>query len=207
MMRAVVRLTVLALLAHGCLPVLAAEPDTALIEQQRRAVDARSRQINDLRTRLSAGERAQRVATYEAALGGNDVALRQIAMEAALQGRDPILANLALRDWLSRRRTVPVQLFATKEEPASETVLRNIGPLTLELEAFNATSGAFTGTLGAPGYDVTQPSPVIGALARTELTANARGCALTLRLTEHQTMDGLLRCQTLPALIARVTVD
>ena len=182
-----------------------AEEERAAAEQ--RQAEVRAARIADLRARILGADGPARIAAYEAALGGNDPALRQIAMEAALQSRDPVLGNLALKDWIARRKAVPVQLYATKEDPHSETVLNNLGPLTLEIDSFNPVNGTLAGRLGAPGYSIAKPSAAIGALAQTSLTVNAYGCALSLRLTEHQTLDGLFRCQTLPALIARVVVD
>ncbi|KAA0688230.1 hypothetical protein [Azospirillum brasilense] len=182
-----------------------AEEERAAAE--RRQEDARAARIADLRARIQGADRPARIAAYEAALGGNDPSLRQIALEAALQSRDPVLGNLALKDWIARRKAVPVQLYATKEDPHSETVLTNLGPLTLEVDSFNPVNGALAGRLGAPGYSIAKPSAAVGTLAQTTLMVNAYGCALSLRLTEQQTLDGLFRCQTLPALIARVVVD
>ncbi|MGF7175311.1 hypothetical protein [Azospirillum doebereinerae] len=184
-----------------------AKAEVERAERGRAAVDARATQIADLRAKLLGPDRPARIAAYEAALGGNDAALRQLAIEAALQSRDPVLANLALKDWIARRRAVPVQIFATKEDPSSEAVVQNLGPMTLEIEGFNPADGAVAGRLGAPGYSIAKPSSIIGTLAQTELALNSYGCALTLRLTEHRTLDGLLRCQTLPTLIARITLD
>lgn len=184
-----------------------AKAEAERLDAARKQVEARTTQVTDLRAKLLGADRPARIAAYEAALGGNDPALRQMAVEAALQSRDPVLANLALKDWIARRKAVPVQLYATKEDGNSETVLNNLGPLTLEVESFNPVTGALAGRLGAPGYSIAKPSAAVGALAQTELAVNGYGCALTLRLTEHRTMDGLFRCQTLPTLIARVTVD
>lgn len=184
-----------------------AKAEADRLEATRRQLEARAAQVADLRAKLLGADRPARIAAYEAALGGNDPALRQMAVEAALQSRDPVLANLALKDWIVRRKALPVQLYATKEDGNSETVLNNLGPLTLEIESFNPVTGALAGRLGAPGYSIAKPSAAVGALAQTELAVNGYGCALTLRLTEHRTMDGLFRCQTLPTLIARVTVD
>lgn len=184
-----------------------AKAESDRLEAARRQVEARAAQVADLRAKLLGADRPARIAAYEAALGGNDPALRQMAVEAALQSRDPVLANLALKDWIARRKALPIQLYATKEDGNSETVLNNLGPLTLEVESFNPVTGALAGRLGAPGYSIAKPSAAVGALAQTELAVNGYGCALTLRLTEHRTMDGLFRCQTLPTLIARVTVD
>ncbi len=177
------------------------------VDKERHATDARVAQIADLRAKLLGPDRAAKIAAYEAALGGNDPALRLLAVEAALQSRDPVLANLALKDWIARRRAVPIQLFATREDSSSESVVQNLGPMTLEIEGFSPINGALAGRLGAPGYSIARPSSIIGTLAQTELTVNSYGCALTLRLTEHRTLDGLLRCQTLPTLIARITLD
>ncbi|HYD71466.1 MAG TPA: hypothetical protein VED21_38810 [Azospirillum sp.] len=183
------------------------EEELAEVNAADHAVQMRADLINDIRARLLGGERAARIATYEAVLGGNDTALRQIAVEAALQSRDPVLANLALRDWFGRKKVVPVLLYATKEDPNSETVLRNLGPLTLEVQSFNPAHGNIAGKMGAPGYSISMPSAASGYLAQTELTVHSYGCALTVRLTEAQTLDGLFRCQTLPTLIARITLD
>ena len=184
-----------------------ARAETERLDAARRQAEARAAQVAELRDRLLRGDRPTRIAAYEAALGGNDPALRQMAVEGALQSRDPVLANLALKDWIARRKAVPVQLYATKEDANSETVLHNLGPLTLEIDSFNPVNGALAGRMGAPGYSIAKPSAAVGTLAQTELAVNAYGCALTLRLTEHRTMDGLFRCQTLPTLIARITVD
>lgn len=185
----------------------AAKAEAARAETERRAVEARIAQIADLRGKLTGTDRAARLAAFEAALGGNDPALRQTAMEAALQSRDPVVANLALKDWIARHRAVPVQLYATKEDPSSEVVVQNLGPMTLEIDGFSPVNGALAGKLGAPGYSIARPSSIVGTLAQTELAVNSFGCALTLRLAEHRTLDGLLRCQTLPTLIARITLD
>lgn len=176
-------------------------------EEERRAVDARTRRIEDLQKRLTDGTRADRIAAFEAALGGNDEPLRLLAADAALGSGDPVLANLAIRDWIARRRTIPVQLFATREEPGSAAVLQAMGPLSIELEGFNRLTGDLVGRMGAPGYGITRPSAASGSLAGTGLSINAFGCSLALGLTEHRTMDGIFRCQTLPALIARVALD
>lgn len=184
-----------------------AKAEVERADRERAAVEARAARIADLRAKLLGPDRPARIAAFEAALGGNDTGLRQLAAEAAFQSRDPVLANLALRDWIARRRAVPVQVFATKEDPGSETVVQNLGPVTLEIEGFNPADGAVAGRLGAPGYSIAKPSSIIGALAQTELALNSYGCALTLRLTEHRSLDGLLRCQTLPTLIARITLD
>lgn len=172
-----------------------------------RAVAARTRQIAEFRNRLAATDRSAVLAAFDAAIGGNDMPLRQLALEAALRSPDPIVANVALRDWLARRKDLPVQLYATREDQTSEQVLRNLGPLTLSLDAFNPASGAMTGTLGAPGYSIARPSAATGTLAGRELTVHSYGCSLTLRLTEHASLDGLYRCQSLPALIARIALD
>ncbi|MGQ9366645.1 hypothetical protein [Azospirillum sp. ST 5-10] len=185
----------------------AAAAEAHRAELERQAVAARAEQIADLRAKLLGNDRPAKIAAYEAALGGNDPALRALAVETALRSRDPVLAGLALRDWMARKRTIPVQLYATKEEPQSEAVLRNLGPLTIEIDSFNPVSGNVVGTMGAPGYSITLPSAAAGQIAQTELTLHAYGCALTVRLTEHLTLDGLYRCQTLPTLVARVTLD
>ncbi|MCW2245369.1 hypothetical protein M2352_000960 [Azospirillum fermentarium] len=181
--------------------------ETERMAQQMKLIAARTQQMDTVRARLSGGEPAARIAAFEAALGGDDVPLRQFALETAFAGRDQTLLNLALRDWLGRKKAVPVQLYATREEPASETVLRNLGPLTLEIQGFNTVSGNLVGRLGAAGYTITMPSAASGYLAQNELTINSFGCSLTLRLTEHRTFDGLYRCQTLPALVARIVLD
>ncbi len=185
----------------------AAKAEAARAETERRAIETRIAQVADLRGKLSGPDRAARLAAFEAALGGNDPALRQTAMDAALQSRDPVVANLALKDWIARHRAVPVQLYATKEDPSSEVVVQNLGPMTLEIDGFSPVNGALAGKLGAPGYSIARPSSIVGTLAQTELAVNSFGCALTLRLAEHRTLDGLLRCQTLPTLIARITLD
>lgn len=185
----------------------AAEVEAERLAGERQAIEARAALIGEVRSRLLSGDRPARVAVYEAVLGGNDPALRQFAVEAALQSRDPVLSNLALKDWLARRKTVPVLLYATKEDPNSDTVLRNLGPLVIDIESFTAVTGALQGKMGAPGYTVAAPAVAVGTLAQTELTVNTFGCGLTLRLTEHRTLDGVYRCQTLPSLVARISLD
>ncbi|WP_448192697.1 hypothetical protein [Azospirillum sp. sgz301742] len=185
----------------------ASQVEAERLAGERQAVEARTTMIAEVRNRLAAGERPERIAVYEAVLGGNDLALRQIAVEAALQSRDPVLANLAMKDWIARHKTIPVLLYATKEDSHSDAVLRNLGPLTIEVDSFTGVNGALQGKMGAPGYTIAAPSAAVGTLAQTELTVNTYGCTLTLRLTEHRTLDGLYRCQTLPTLVARITVD
>lgn len=185
----------------------AARAEAERMEKERRSVEARVAQIAELRGKLLGADRGARIAAYEAAMGGNDTALRQLAFEAAVLSRDPLLGNLALKDWLARRRALPVQLFATKEDSNSETVLHNLGPLTVEIDSFNPVNGAIAARMGAPGYSIAKSSNTVGSLAQTELTLNSYGCTLALRLTEQATLDGLFRCQTLPALIARITLD
>lgn len=185
----------------------ASQAEAERLAGEREALDARTAMIAEVRNHLMTGERPVRVAVYEAVLGGNDLALRQIAVEAALQSRDPMLANLAMKDWIARHKTIPVLLYATKEDTHSDAVLRNLGPLTIEVESFTGVNGALQGKMGAPGYTIAAPSAAVGTLAQTELTVNTYGCTLTLRLTEHRTLDGLYRCQTLPTLVARITLD
>lgn len=170
------------------------------VESDRRAA------LDRLRAAILGKDRARRIAALETALRGDDVAAREWAREAALESRDPILSHLVLRDWLARQRTIPVQLFATKEDSGSVTVLRNLGPLSVTLESFDVANGAVVATMGATGYGVTNPSTAVGSLAQTTLTLNTFGCQLALALTERRTLDGVLRCQTLPTLVARVVL-
>lgn len=171
------------------------------------AVEAdRRAELDRLRGAILGRDRARRIAALESALRGDDVAAREWAREAALESRDPILSHLVLRDWLGRQRTIPVQLFATKEDSGSVTVMRNLGPLSVALESFDPANGAVTATMGATGYGVANPSTAVGTLAQTTLTLNTFGCQLALALTEHRTLDGVFRCQTLPVLVARVVL-
>lgn len=160
-----------------------------------------------LQTALDSADRTRRVAAIESALHGKDVAMRRFAMDAALDSRDPLLAHLALRNWLARQKTLSVLLYATKEDPTSPTVLNNLGPLTIKLDNFDPSNGALTGTMGAPGFDVTRTSAAAGSLAQTALALNTFGCQLAVQLSAFRTLDGTYRCQYMPALVARIIVD
>ncbi|MEI6558874.1 MAG: hypothetical protein WCO00_10750 [Rhodospirillaceae bacterium] len=170
-------------------------------------VDQRAAALASVKRQLLEGERPARIAAYEAAMKSDDVSVRAMALSAALTGRDTLVANLALRHTLVGKKSLPVQLFATRENKDSETVLNNLGPLTLTIERFDGASGAIEGKMGAPGYSIALPGSATGYLAQTELTVNTYGCSLQLRLSEVETLDGVFRCQTLPALIARITLD
>lgn len=186
-------------------PSAAALQDESAADLQ--AQEMRRRRLDNLRAALTGNDRSNRLAAWQTAAESDDPAARRLAMEAALDSRDPALGNLALRDWLSRRQNIPVLLYATKEDPGSVAVLQNLGPLTLKLESFAPANGEVVANMGAPGYDVTRASTAVGALAQTSLTLNAYGCQLALQLTEHRTLDGLYRCKSLPALVARVVLD
>jgi len=170
------------------------------------AIDARAKRLTELTERLNSRDRAERLAAYQEGIGDPDATRRALATEAALKSRDPVLAGSAVRDWLTRRKTIPVLLYAVKEEPESETVSRNIGPLKLSIGEIDA-SGGITGSLSAPGYGVTRDAAAGGLLTRTDLSVVTFGCALNLRLTEQRALDGVYRCQTLPPLAARVVLD
>jgi hypothetical protein len=169
--------------------------------------EARRKRIDGLRAVILGSDRAARIAAFESALTGGDPALRKVAVELAFDSRDPVLANLALRDWLSRTREAPVQLFATKEEPGSVSVLQNLGPLSLKIHSFDPAAGAVSGQLSAPGYDVSRDGAAAGTLAQTTLIFNTFGCQLALQLSEQRMLDGLYRCRSLPALLARIAPD
>jgi hypothetical protein len=169
--------------------------------------EARRKRIESLRAVILGNDRAARVAAFEAALTGGDAALRKVAVELAFDSRDPVLSNLALRDWLSRTKEAPVQLFATKEEPGSVSVLQNLGPLSLKIHSFDPAAGAVSGQLSAPGYDVSRDGAAAGTLAQTTLIFNTFGCQLALQLSEQRMLDGLYRCRSLPALLARIAPD
>lgn len=185
-------------------PAVARQDDGAAGLQ---AQETEQRRLDNLRAALTGNDRSSRLAAWRVATDSDDPVARRLAMEAALDSRDPALGNLALRDWLSRRQNIPVLLYATKEDPGSVTVLQNLGPLTLKLESFAPASGEVVANMGAPGYDIARASTAVGALAQTTLTLNAYGCQLALQLTEHRTLDGLYRCKSLPALVARVVLD
>ena len=174
--------------------------DHALIDQRAAALAGVKRQLME-------GERPARLAAFEAAMKSDDVSVRAMALSAALTGRDAIVANLALRHILAGKKSLPVQLFATREVKESETVLNNLGPLTLTIDRFDAATGTIEGKMGAPGYSIAAPGAAFGSLAQTELAVNTYGCSLQLRLSEVETLDGIFRCQTLPTLIARITLD
>ena len=174
--------------------------DHALIDQRAAALAAVKRQLME-------GERPARLAAFEAALKSDDVSVRAMALSAALSGRDAVVANLALRQFLAGKKSLPVQLFATREVKDSETVVNNLGPLTLTIDRFDAATGNIEGKMGAPGYSIALPGSASGYLAQTELNVNTYGCSLQLRLSEVETLDGIFRCQTLPTLIARITLD
>jgi hypothetical protein len=186
----------------------AADTATAAADEaERKAVEARSRRLSAFTDKLASRDAAERIAAFETALAGEDAALRRLAVTTALQGRDPVLASMALRDRLVRHKTVPVQLFATREDRNSETVLANLGPLILTVDAVDAATGNLTGSMGAAGYGVTQTSSAAGTVTAGELIVNTYGCSLLLRLTDGRSLDGLYRCQTLPVLAARVALD
>lgn len=170
------------------------------------AIDAGTKRLGDLIDRLNSRERAERLAAYREVSADPDPARRALAAEAALKSRDPIMTGLALRDWLTRRETVSVLLYAVKEEPESVNVIHNIGPLKLSISEIDA-SGGITGALSAPGYAVTRDAAAGGGLTRDDLQIVTFGCSLDLRLTERRTLDGVYRCQTLPPLAARVVLD
>lgn len=170
------------------------------------AIDARGKRLSDLIARLGSRDRAERLAATREAAADPDPTRRALAIDTALRSRDPIEAGAALRDWLTRRRTIPVLLYPVKEEPDSAAVARNIGPLTLTISSIDE-SGGIGGSLSAPGYGVTRDATAGGGLTRTDLSIVTYGCALTLRLTELPSLDGVYRCQTLPPLAARVTLD
>ncbi|MEI7609679.1 MAG: hypothetical protein WCJ64_20050 [Rhodospirillaceae bacterium] len=174
--------------------------DHALIDQRAAALAGVKRQLME-------GERPARLAAFEAAMKSDDVSVRAMALSAALTGRDAIVANLALRHILAGKKSLPVQLFATREVKESETVLNNLGPLTLTIDRFDPATGTLEGKMGAPGYSIAAPGAAFGSLAQTELAVNTYGCSLQLRLSEVETLDGIFRCQTLPTLIARITLD
>lgn len=169
--------------------------------------EARRKRIESLRAVILGDDRAARIAAFEAALTGGDAALRKVAVELAFDSRDPVLSNLALRDWLSRTKEAPVQLFATKEEPGSVSVLQNLGPLSLKIHSFDPAAGAVSGQLSAPGYDVSRDGAAAGTLAQTTLIFNTFGCQLALQLSDQRMLDGLYRCRSLPALLARIAPD
>ncbi|MEI8394943.1 MAG: hypothetical protein WCF85_09430 [Rhodospirillaceae bacterium] len=177
------------------------------IAADRAVIDQRAAALADLKRQLLEGDRTVRIATLEAALNGKDTALRAMAYSTALTGRDPVVANLALRSFLAQKKSLPVQLFATREVKDSESVLHNLGPLTLTIDRFDPLSGNLEGKMGAPGYSIALPGSAFGYLAQTELNVNTYGCTLQLRLSDVETLDGMFRCQTLPTLIARITLD
>ena len=170
-------------------------------------IDQRAAFLAQVRRQLMEGERPTRIAAFEAALKSDDVSQRVMALSTALVGRDAVVANLALRTFLAGKKSLPVQLFATRESKDSETVVNNLGPLTLTIDRFDTTTGTLEGKMGAPGYSIALPGSAFGYLAQTELTINSYGCSLQLRLSEVETLDGVFRCQTLPPLIARITLD
>ncbi len=173
--------------------------DHALIDQRAAALAAVKRQLME-------GERPARIAAFEAALKSEDVSVRAMALSAALSGRDAVVANLALRKFFTGKKSLPVQLFATREYKDSDAVLNNLGPLTLVIDRYDSVAGTIEGKLGASGYPALLGS-ASGYLAQTEMSINTYGCALQLRLSDVETLDGVLRCQTLPTLIARITLD
>ncbi|MEI6985160.1 MAG: hypothetical protein WCK65_03445, partial [Rhodospirillaceae bacterium] len=97
----------------------------------RALIDQRAAALAEFKRQLLEGERTVRIATLEAALNGKDASLRAMAFSAAFANRDAVVANLALRAFLAQKKTLPVQLFATRENKDSEFVLNNLGPLSL----------------------------------------------------------------------------
>ena len=170
-------------------------------------IDQRSAALASVKRQLMEGERTTRIAAYEAAMKSDDVSVRAMALSAALAGRDAVVANLALRQFLATKKSLPIQLFATREVKDSESVVNNLGPLTLSIDHFDPVTGNLEGKMGAPGYSIALPGSASGYLAQTELNVNTYGCSLQLRLSEVETLDGIFRCQTLPTLIARITLD
>ena len=189
------------------LQLAAVKADAQRIAADRALIDQRAAALADLKRQLLDGERPARIAALEAALNGKDPSLRAMAFATAFSGRDALVANLALRALLTQKKALPIQLFATRENKDSETVLNNLGPLGLTIERFDPLTGVLEGKMGAPGYSITLPGGAVGTLTQTELTINTYGCTLQLRLSDMATLDGIYRCQTLPTLIARITLD
>lgn len=169
--------------------------------------EALRQRLSRLQSALDGTDRSAKVAAIESGLTSDNPALRRMAFEAALDSRDPLIGGLALTDWLGRQKSLPVLLYATKEISGSQVVLDNLGPLTVTVDGFDKATGQITATMGAPGYTVAMPSATVGTLAQTALTLNSYGCQLALRLSGHRTLDGIYRCQSLPALVARIVVN
>ncbi|HYD31939.1 MAG TPA: hypothetical protein VEB64_13950 [Azospirillaceae bacterium] len=168
----------------------------------------RAKRLSALRESFQGNDRAARIAAIETALWSSDGAVRTLAFETAYASKDPAIINIAMRAFFGQIRTpIPVAVYATKEDPNSQAAVDAMGPFTVTVTQVEQTTGILHGRIGAPGYPVTQPADSVGLLAQTEVTIVSPGCALALRLSDAQAMDGLLRCQSLPPLIARIALQ
>lgn len=201
---------------------------------QRIAVEARTAQIAELRGQFRAEDRNLRIASIERAMRSEDPAVRALGTEAALTSADGALLSLGLRLFFQHTREVAVSFFVPATQPPSDGQLTispgalatAVGGTVVSIREFDAASGGLTGTARL-GRDAATAS---GTLSRSELTitlvpttrdrevagqGGVSHCTLTLRLTELQTLDGLMACQIdrrwdsrgrLPVLLARIAL-
>lgn len=181
--------------------------EEARFAAEQEAAARRARQLDALKESAASPDRAVRVAAIETALASADPATRMLAAEAAVASRDPAIANLALREFLSRRRLLPIALFPMADDPRSVEALGRLGSVFLETGRFDPEKGSLVARLGAPASSLIPPADAVGILALGELTVASPVCTLMLRLSGHQTLDGMLRCLQQPVLNARITLN
>jgi hypothetical protein len=191
---------------------------------QRVVIEARARQIAELRARF-AGNRNTRLAALDQAMRSEDPAIRALGFEAALASQDAAAISLALRLTLLQKPELQMVTFASAVvgpgQGNPQDVVASLSGFAIVLEDISPATGSFTGTarLG------TGTARATGALGRSEMTVALRpagpgqpllvggvaqeACSLALRLSEVQTLDGLFGCtaKETPRLIARIALD
>ncbi|MCB4821560.1 hypothetical protein [Roseicella aerolata] len=191
---------------------------------QRMVIEARARQIAELRTRF-AGDRNTRLAALDQAMRSGDPAIRALGFEAALASQDAAAIGLALRLTLVQKPELQVVTFAPAVvgpgQGNPQEVVASLSGFAIVLEDINPATGSFTGMARLGGGT----ARATGALGRSEMTVALRpagpgqpllvggvaqeACSLALRLSEVRTLDGLFGCtaKETPRLIARIALD
>lgn len=183
------------------------EAEEARIAEENAIREARAKQLEQVMQVLSsASNRAEAIAAMELVLENDDPTVRRLAFEAGMSSSDPGIVAMALLHWLSSRKemTIPVQTFLIQ----GSRDYRKPNGAHLIVNSVDISTGRFAGQLVIPGLRGGGNGQ--GLINQNEITfITSDSGQMSLRLTEHRTLDGTLNLGTwaVSPYIARIIID
>jgi hypothetical protein len=147
--------------------------------------------LGALSTALASPDPAERLRGGIAALGERDPAVLAAVVDKLYRSSDPAVRQLAVKRLLAQRRGARIPIMATAASPDAQPFANALQTMTIR--SLNETSGAFEGSLCAPGMAGAVNRSGVTISARCKIGAEERAIIIALAPTDSYLLVGEAR--------------